>query len=118
MTSEGFERIHVPSGVFGVAADATVRVTLSGPPTSPVNVCLNLYQPDCVMWITGGWSGWGFDGFASQRLALLLAAITNPLASVPTLNTKSRSLFPLVSLIVEDQSKRLSGFAIAKSTSR
>src|SRR5438045_3655368 len=108
MMSDGSVRSHVPSGTFEPEGK-TSKVTLSGPPGTPANVCLNVYQPDVMMWTTGAWPGLGSAGFAPQRVELLPPVITNPSASVPTLNTKSRRKLPLVSLIAEDQSKRVSG---------
>src|SRR4051812_44396447 len=107
--SDGSLRIHVPRSTFEPDG-MTVRTTLSGPPGTPVNTCLKVYQPDTVMWI-GAWAG--SAGFAPHRVALLPPDITNPSASVPTLKTKSRRKFPLVSLIAEDQSNRVSGWVIA-----
>src|SRR5437870_3767692 len=107
MMSEGSDRTHVPSGTFDPDG-MTSRLTASGPPGTPVNVCLNVYHPDTVMWTTGAWPGPGSAGLAPHRVELLPPVITNPSASVPTLNTKSRLKFPLVSLTADDQSKRVS----------
>src|SRR5437667_6388838 len=112
MMSEASLRTHVPSGTFEPDG-MTSKVTVSGPPDTPLNVCLNVYQPDVMMWTTGACPGLGSAGLAPQRVALLPPVMTKPRLSVPTLNTKSRRKFPLVSLIDEDQSKRVSGWAVA-----
>src|SRR2546422_1000480 len=106
MMSLGSDRTHVPSGTF-VPEGMTSKMTVSGPPDTPVNVCLNVYHPDCVMCTTGAWPR--SAGFAPQRVALLPPVMTNPSVSVPTLNTKSRRWLPLGVLIADDQSKRVSG---------
>src|SRR5258708_5976587 len=107
-------RTQAPSGTFEPDG-MTSKVTASGPPGTPANVCLNVYQPDMEMWI-GACPG--SAGLAPQRVALLPPEMTNPNVSVPRLNTKSRRKFPPGSLIAEDQSKRVSGWLIAYGTSR
>src|SRR6476469_319030 len=108
-------RTQVPIGMFEPDG-RTWRVTVSGPPDTPLNVCLKVYQPDWLIWTTGACPG--SAGLAPQRVALLPPVITKPSGSVPTLNTKSRLKFPDGSLIAEDQSKRVSGWLIAYGTSR
>ena len=48
MMSEASLRTQVPSGTFEPEG-MTSKVTTSGPPGKPLNVCLNVYQPDVKM---------------------------------------------------------------------
>jgi hypothetical protein len=83
--------------------------TASRPPDSE-KLCLNVYQPDCVM-VCGCLPG--FDGKLLFRNALLLAEITNsaaPAGDVPALKTKSRRKVSSGLLSATDQSNRQSGW--------
>src|SRR5205807_1220848 len=114
ITSLGSLRSHVPMTVpldFWI----TRRITVSGPPETPVKECSNVYHPNWVIGI-GKWPG--SAGSAPQRVELFPPEITNPAGSVPALKTKSRRKLPFGSLMAEDQSKRLSRWCVAQFTSR